>query len=108
MRKKKEAVDWKDMPEGYEKYQAYIKSPEWKAVAFKVRERDKVCRCCGRTEDQEVLTVHHSTYRNLYNEGEHLEELILLCKRCHIAIHRVKSNYQRFNQSKPKKVQKKS
>ena len=92
------------MEDGYEKYQAYLKSPEWAEVRQLVLERDNYrCRCCGRTEDQTKLTVHHSTYQNLYNEKNHLEDLITLGNECHIAIHRVKSNYCRF--SRPKKEQ---
>lgn len=96
----RQKVDWHTL-EGYERYQAYLKSDDWKEIKALVRERDKVCRCCGRTEDQAAMSVHHSTYVNLFNEKEHLDDLILLCQYCHSGIHRVKSNIHRFR--KPKK-----
>lgn len=102
-RKKKEQVDWKNLDDGYEKYQAYLKSKEWDEVKALVYERDKVCRCCGRSNDQAILAVHHSQYNVLYNEKEHLDKLILLCNVCHCAIHRAKSNYCRFR--RPAKIQ---
>lgn len=104
-KKKGEEVDWKDMPESYEKYQAYLKSQEWKDVRQVVLDRDHHrCRCCGRTEDKETLSVHHSSYRVLYHEleGDNTDWLITLCRICHRGVHSAKSNLGRFK-GKPKK-----
>lgn len=102
-KKKDDEIDWKDMPEGYEKYKAYIRSEEWDRIKKIVLDRDgHRCRCCGRTEEEATLYVHHSTYKHLYDEGNHLEDLIVLDRCCHSGIHRVKSNFQRFK--KPKKI----
>lgn len=82
----------------YLKYQRYIKGKSFKQIRELVLERDNWrCQCCGRgIEDGIVLTVHHKTYAHLYNEKEHLEDLICLCEICHKAIHSAKGNIKRF------------
>lgn len=100
-KKNEDDVEWKSLPDGKDKYDAYMKSDEWKKVRLLVLERDGyVCRCCNRNSDQTTLSVHHSTYKALYNETEHLEDLITLCRFCHSGIHRVKSNINRFKRPK--------
>lgn len=80
-----------------EKYHKYIKTEDWQEIRTLVLDRDNhKCRCCSRTEEESSLTVHHSTYKNLFNEADHLEDLITLCRYCHSGIHRVVSNKQRF------------
>lgn len=58
-----------------------------------VIERDKVCQHCGGIEK---LEVHHKTYENIYNELEHLDDLILLCSKCH---HQYKNIYLKSKRS---------
>ena len=78
----------------YLKYQRYLRTKKWREIRDLVLERDEHrCVCCSRTER---LTVHHSCYDHLYNEREHLKELVTLCVVCHSQIHRSPSNYQRF------------
>lgn len=102
MGRKKKEVDWKSLPEGKDKYDAYMQSDEWKNVRLKVLERDNYrCRCCGRNSDQTTLSVHHSQYKDvLYREEEKLDYLITLCLYCHRGIHSVKSNINRFKKPK--------
>lgn len=105
-KKKDDEIDWKDMPEGDEKRNKYMKSPEWKEVRARVLERDHHrCRCCGRNEDQANLSIHHSTYNNgvLYHEleGNNMDWMVTLCIYCHSSIHRNKANIHRFK--KPNK-----
>lgn len=45
-----------------------------------VRERDKVCRMCGRSKN---TVIHHIVPTGESNP----ENLILLCRRCHNVIH---------------------
>lgn len=95
----RQKVEWRDLPEGKEKYTAYMKSDDWKEVRAVVLERDHHrCRCCGRTEDQAALSIHHSSYRVLYHEleGDNIDWLITCCLYCHKGIHSVKSNFHRF------------
>ena len=79
----------------YHLYQAYLKTPEWKAIRLLViNERKGKCERCGSTEK---LEVHHKTYKNLFNEP--LEDLELLCKVCHTKHHN-KTNNKRKNKKK--------
>ena len=86
----------------YKSYKAYIRSKEWKHITEIVRERDNYhCMCCGRTEDDGAkLSVHHNSYKHLYDELNHLDDLTLICTVCHLAVHRNKANYQRFRMPK--------
>lgn len=59
--------------------------PGWKQQKQKARERDKVCRHCGKTpeENGRALDVHHiNPYR--YSGDNRLENLICLCRSCHM------------------------
>ena len=84
----------------YLKYQRYIKGKSFKQIREIVLKRDGYrCQCCNWTPDEggnRYLTVHHKTYEHLYNEKEHLEDLICLCEICHKAIHSAKGNIKRF------------
>lgn len=87
----------KQKSEAYLAYQRYIRSKAFAEVKKALIEKDGYrCKCCGRTEE---LSAHHSTYDILYHEleGNNLDKMVLLCKYCHRAIHRVPSNYKRFN-----------
>lgn len=94
----------KQRSEEYRKYQKYIRSKEFQKVKDIVKERDKVCQVCGRTEEDIAesngkisFNCHHRKYDNLFEGGEkEASDCILLCNICHKAIHRTKSNYQRF------------
>jgi hypothetical protein len=76
-------MDWKSMPEGKEKYQAYLCSREWGLKKEAVRKRcGGICeRCCVNEMDH----THHLTYARKYNEP--LEDLRALCKPCHEYTH---------------------
>lgn len=63
------------------KYHQYLHSEKWeniKNTLFNIR--GKNCEKCTNTK---YLQVHHLTYKHLYNEIVHLEDLIILCKTCH-------------------------
>lgn len=93
----------KQRSEEYLKYQRYIKSNDFKEIKRMVEVRDgHKCRVCGATNEERTLTCHHITYKNLYKEKEHLEDLITLCSICHNAIHKASSNYKRFKRNTEK------
>jgi 5-methylcytosine-specific restriction endonuclease McrA len=52
----------------------------WKEVKQLIINRDINCQDCGSTVN---LQVHHTTYDNEFNELEHLDDLVLLCSKCH-------------------------
>lgn len=59
--------------------------PGWKQRKQEARDRDKVCRHCGKTpeENGRALDVHHiNPYR--YSGDNSLENLLALCRSCHM------------------------
>lgn len=69
-----------------DRYLAYLDSPEWQAIRQKVLDRDgHKCTHCGSTK---ILQVHHRTYKRLFHER--LSDLVTLCKKCHMALHKRK------------------
>lgn len=83
--------------EKYKVYQKYIKSKEFKEIKQLVLERDGYkCKVCSATNEERTLVCHHNSYLNLYNERDHLEDLITLCSTDHYAIHSKPMNYKRF------------
>ena len=66
---------------GMNKYDLYMHSAEWRRVSNAVITRDKACQHSGPHDGG--LEAHHLTYANLYNEMEHLDDLIALCHSCH-------------------------
>lgn len=93
--------------EAYKEYQKYIKSQEFQDIKQLVLQRDNYhCMCCGRTEadmnskgKHYILQAHHNTYKHLYHEREHLDDLITLCNLCHASIHQCTANMQRFKKT---------
>lgn len=72
-------------PSGAE-YYAYLNGPVWKAIRARRLKLDGFkCRKCGSVE---VLQVHHRTYLN-WGGQEKMEDLITLCKKCHMLLHRL-------------------
>lgn len=76
-------MNWKSMPEGKEKYAAYLCSREWavkrRAVAARCGE---MCERCGLND---MECVHHLTYARKYRE--HLDDLAGWCNQCHDFVH---------------------
>lgn len=70
----------------WEKYERYLKSPEWAIIRQRVRIRDSaICQACL---DQPAVQVHHLSYHN-YNKTGHTfaHDCIAVCQRCHDLIH---------------------
>lgn len=78
---------WKDMPDGREKYQAYLCSREWSEIRERVRKRSG--GICERCVTNRMDHVHHLTYERKY--AERLDDLQAQCKPCHDFTH-AKSN----------------
>jgi 5-methylcytosine-specific restriction endonuclease McrA len=66
-------------------YRQYLKTPHWLATRERIKKRDGFqCRDCA---SKKRLNVHHETY--LSPRGmERDEELLTLCRKCHVARHR--------------------
>jgi 5-methylcytosine-specific restriction endonuclease McrA len=65
-------------------YEAYLQSPQWRAVRAKVMKRaDGLCEGCGALRPTQV---HHLSYDHKFNEF--LFELVAVCDQCHERLHR--------------------
>ncbi len=66
-------------------YTEYLQSNKWKKIARKIRAKyNYKCAECNSTID---LNVHHLTYEHIGNEQKHLDDLVLLCNKCHKTAH---------------------
>lgn len=66
--------------EDIQRYNEYLKSPEWNRIKGKVlRLHNYQCACCGNRANQ----VHHRDYRPRVLRGEDMNALVPICKRCH-------------------------
>ncbi len=66
-------------------YKAYIQSAEWAVKRQQaLKHYGRRCRACGATQS---LEVHHKTYARLGREL--IEDLTILCRTCHEAVHRM-------------------
>jgi hypothetical protein len=81
-------VDWRRIPDGKEKYQAYLCSREWSEKKEAVRKRSS--GICERCRVNMMDAVHHLTYERKY--AERLSDLQAICKACHEFTH-AKSQY---------------
>lgn len=72
-------------------YAKFLKTSYWKKVRLLVFKRDGFkCVICGSTEN---INVHHSTYKHHFDELNHLDDLITLCKNCHNEAHGIIPDY---------------
>jgi len=72
------------MTENRRRYVCHLKSEYWKAIRKERKALDNnQCVQCRTTED---LTVHHITYDRFGKED--INDLITLCKVCHVNIHK--------------------
>lgn len=80
----------KNMP-----YEDFLKTPYWRAVSEKKRRQSNFkCQMCN---DETFLQVHHRSYENHGLEHLHLEDLIVLCKKCHEKFHDVDLNHLKID-----------
>jgi transcription elongation factor Elf1 len=76
----------------WRKYSAYLSSDEWKAKRERVYRRERIVQNrpdprCQQCYENEGCFVHHTSYRNVFEERTH--QLILVCAGCHDEIHGV-------------------
>jgi len=63
---------------------------EWKEYAIKIRKRDKyICQYCGKKRS---IEVHHIMPRHIKIDN-HPDNLITLCKSCHIKVEHLTSKF---------------
>ena len=102
-RTKRKSVDYKDMPDGYDKYKKYIQSSDWEKVKEYIYSNvyQKKCYFCGRKEGEDgaVINLHHNSYIHLYDEINHPEDVIPICASCHRRLHSLRSNWKRFRKN---------
>lgn len=79
------------------KYALSLSSEYWNEVKLIVRARDRKCVECDSIL---FLEVHHKSYfvngiSIVGKEKEHLDQLVLLCSKCHQKKHTKKSNFKK-------------
>jgi 5-methylcytosine-specific restriction endonuclease McrA len=68
----------------YENYDAYLRSPVWQRKRQQALQRDGYrCRVCDSADQ---LHVHHRRYPRVLGT-ETLDDLTVLCSRCHALAH---------------------
>lgn len=73
-------------PMGFASYDAYINSPEWKALRdayWRDPDTPKTCAVCGACEPP--LILHHKTYERV--GAERFDDLAPVGQPCHVLIH---------------------
>lgn len=76
-----------------EEYKKYLKTDHWKCLKAKKYASLKYtsCQFCNTATN---LDVHHINYRNIYDCK--VEDLLVLCRDCHFAFHKVLKNERIF------------
>ena len=95
-----------DTQEVFKKYSDYLGSRHWKNKRIETFSiRGNKCESCGSSEN---IQVHHTTYKNIGNEN--VSELMVLCKDCHVLVHKVikQNNIVKYSHLIKKKKSKKN
>ena len=70
-------------------YRDYLQTDYWKKVALIKKETIGRCEMCGSIDN---LEVHHLTYKHFGKEMEHLDDLKVLCHKCHENLHHINND----------------
>lgn len=71
-----------------QRYAEHLASDYWHQVSQMVKDHaGNRCQVCNSSRS---LETHHRTYANIFNEIEHLGDLICLCRKCHGLFHGIK------------------
>lgn len=66
-------------------YNLFLFSPYWKVISeYKKEISNKKCQLCN---SEEFLNTHHNNYKNRGKEYKNLNDLIVLCNKCHSKFH---------------------
>lgn len=66
-------------------YKRFLSTEYWRLIRIKkIEESGNHCVKCAQTEH---LEVHHVTYEHHGDELHHLNDLIVLCRKCHSTVH---------------------
>ena len=84
-RKAKNKTDKKARKRKKMPYAEFLQTPYWQTVRATMLER--AGHRCHRCKTQEHLQVHHISYAHRGDEMRHLELLVVLCRKCHAAVH---------------------
>lgn len=69
-------------------YYEYLRTPVWKYISSIAKTfANYTCSKCGKQYHPIRLAVHHKTYEHLGSELNHMDDLVVLCKDCHMKIH---------------------
>lgn len=94
----------KDTGETVDTYKEYLYTEHWRKLRSVVYERYKHrCVECQKELPLDFLNVHHKTYANVGDEQ--MEDLILVCSRCHAKLHGITEIKP---QKKTKRIKKKA
>lgn len=67
-------------------YRDFLLTPYWKSIALFVKGRTgNRCAICGSTDGR--MDVHHKTYSHHGDEIHHLDDLEVVCRKCHKELH---------------------
>jgi DNA replication protein DnaC len=72
---------YRDMP-----YEEFLRTEYWAVVRDHLVGKVGKCQLCSSRSN---LAVHHNSYQHHGREHQHLEDLIVVCDRCHMYFHRL-------------------
>ena len=84
-------------------YNNFLLTNYWRLISKYLRLNNK-CKNCGSISK---LVVHHKSYENHGDEINHLNDLVVLCEKCHNRFHKENPKFY-SGYSKPKKFKKPS
>ena len=89
-----------EMTKEQEWYRRYLKCEHWQMLRLEVLKRSGgACEICGfKPYQRGNLQVHHLTYSNVGNEK--LDDLIVVCPRCHMELHGITGRRKPENMKK--------
>ncbi|WP_439132390.1 HNH endonuclease [Polaribacter sp.] len=84
-------------------YLKYLNSKEWKEKRDTVLKlRGRSCERCKANLKGKIADIHHKTYKNIFNEK--LDDLEILCRKCHKKEHNKKTKKKKLRKTKQPKT----
>ena len=72
-------------------YSQYTNSPVWKYISSIIKLlKNYTCENCEKRFNPAHLVVHHCSYAHLGSEINHLDEVAVLCRDCHMKVHGIR------------------